>query len=344
MEEKGEKLIILGAAGRDFHDFNVYWKKQANVTVVCFTARQIPHISGRVYPKELAGEKYPDGIPIKKEEELEELIRKHKVTKCALAYSDLPSEYVISLHARVTSCGAQFIMLPPSQTWIESKKPVISICAVRTGCGKSQTSRWVARVLQDMGKKVVPVRHPMPYGDLLKQRCQRYAKLEDLEKNECTIEEREEYEQHIIEGRTIYAGVDYEMILREAEKEADVVLWDGGNNDTPFYKPDLAIVVTDPLRDSKDMIYFPGEVNLRLADVILMNKVNSATKEQIKDLMDKIKDINSKPPVLICDSAIRPDLCDEKEGSDKKKEGSDNQKEGSDKKKEGSDKKKRGFR
>jgi predicted GTPase len=282
MEKKKENVIILGAAGRDFHDFNVYWKKRKDVNVVCFTAKQIPHIAGRTYPKELAGDNYPDGIPIVDESELDDLITKHKVTLCALAYSDLSYNYVMSLGSRANVMGANYIMLSPQQTMLKSNKPVISVCAVRTGCGKSQTSRYIVKLLHEFGKKVVVVRHPMPYGNLLKQRCQRYSSVSDLDKFECTIEEREEYEQHILQGTVLYAGVDYEMILREAEKECDIILWDGGNNDTSFYVPDFAIVVTDPLRAGHEKTYYPSEVNVRLADVILVNKVNSAKEEDVK--------------------------------------------------------------
>jgi predicted GTPase len=292
------KLIIMGAAGRDFHDFNVYWRDRDDVEVICFTATQIPDIDGRVYPAELAGPKYPDGIPIYDEAELDTLIAKHDVSKVALAYSDLPFSFVMHQAARVNAAGAEFIMLSPHQTMLESSKPVIAVCAVRTGCGKSQVSRRVTAILKEMGLKVGAARHPMPYGDLTAQRCQRFAELSDLDTHKCTIEEREEYEPHIVAGNVIFAGVDYEMILREAEKAADVILWDGGNNDTPFFKPTLLITVVDPHRPGHEVSYYPGETNLRLADLILINKVGTAEKSGIETVESNARRVNPNATIL----------------------------------------------
>jgi predicted GTPase len=304
-------LIILGAAGRDFHDFNVYWRHRDDINVVAFTATQIPDIDGRRYPAELAGKKYPEGIPIHSEDDLESLIKQHDVKLCALAYSDLNYKTVQSLAARVNAAGAHFIQLSPHDTMVESSKPVIAICAVRTGCGKSQTTRAVCDILKGMGKKVAVCRHPMPYGDLAKQACQRYAELADMDRHECTIEEREEYELHIKAGNLLFAGVDYERILREAEKEADIVIWDGGNNDTAFFKPDLYITVADPHRPGHEMSYYPGETNARLADMIVMNKVDSAEQAAIDEVVGNISRINPGATILMADSPCtvdEPDL------------------------------------
>ena len=297
-------MIIMGAAGRDFHDFNVYWKNCDSVNVVAMTATQIPDIQGRVYPPALSGDKYPNGIPIHDENELEDLIKKHNVKLVTLAYSDLPYNYVMMQAARVNAAGAHFQLLSPHDTMIASTKPVIAVCAVRTGCGKSQTSRRVSEVLSEKGKKVAVLRHPMPYGDLTKQICQRYETLEDMDKHECTIEEREEYEPHIKAGNLLFAGVDYETILREAEKEADVILWDGGNNDTPFIKPNLYIVVTDPHRAGHECTYYPGETNLRLADMIIINKCDTASAEDIATVVENIKTYNNTAKVLKADSPV----------------------------------------
>ncbi len=298
-------MIIMGAAGRDFHDFNVYWKHRRDLRVVAFTATQIPDIDGRIYPPALSGEAYPEGIPIHDEAQLESLIRDHKARIVTLAYSDLPYNYVMSQASRVNAAGAQFVLLPPRDTMIESTKPVIAVCAVRTGCGKSQTSRRVSAILKDMGKKVAVVRHPMPYGNLTRQVCQRFATLEDMDKHECTIEEREEYEPHIRVGNIVFAGVDYERILREAEKEADVVLWDGGNNDTPFFKPNLFITVTDPHRAGHELSYYPGETNLRMADLVVVNKVDTAEKEAIQKVLDNVARINPGAVVVEADSPVK---------------------------------------
>ena len=288
----------MGAAGRDFHNFNVYFRENNEYEVVAFTATQIPGIEGRVYPPELAGPNYPNGIPIYPEEELPELIRKYNVDEVVFAYSDVSHEYVMHRASIALAAGADFRLMGPSTTMLKAKVPVVSVCAVRTGCGKSQTSRKVAKILKANGYRVVVVRHPMPYGDLRKQICQRFATFEDLDKYECTIEEREEYEPHLRNGIIVYAGVDYEKILREAENEADIIVWDGGNNDLPFYKPDLHIVVTDPHRPGHELKYHPGEANLRMADVVVINKVDTAKPENIEAVEKNIKDVNPKAIIV----------------------------------------------
>lgn len=298
------KLLIMGAAGRDFHDFNVYWKGRDDVEVVCFTATQIPDIDGRMYPPVLAGDKYPKGIPIYAEEKLEELIREHNINLVTFAYSDVAHATVMHLASRVMACGAQFCMLGCDQVMLKSTKPVVAICAVRTGCGKSQTTRRIAEILKAAGKKVAVCRHPMPYGDLAKQAVQRFATLEDMDKHECTIEEREEYEPHIVAGNLVFAGIDYEAILRQAEKEADVVLWDGGNNDLPFFKPDLYIVVADPHRPGHELKFHPGETNLRAADVIVINKVDTAEVENINLVISNAKLANPVAVIVKADSPV----------------------------------------
>jgi predicted GTPase len=307
MNSAKRKLIILGAAGRDFHDFNTYWRDNPDVEVVAFTATQIPDIHGRTYPAVLAGPKYPKGIPIYAEEELPELIRRHGVDLCTIAYSDLPHEVVMHKAALVNAAGADFIILGHKHTMLKSRLPVIAVCAVRTGAGKSQTSRAVVRVLKKLGKKVAAVRHPMPYGDLTKQICQRYATYEDLDRYECTIEEREEYEPHIDAGNIIYAGVDYARILAEAEKEAEVILWDGGNNDMSFYKPDLYITVLDPHRPGHERRYYPGETNLYMADVIVLNKMNTARPEDIDTVLKSIQEVNPRATVVRANSPVTVD-------------------------------------
>ncbi len=299
-----KNVIIMGAAGRDFHDFNVYWSKRPDCRVVAFTATQIPDIEGRTYPPELAGPEYPEGIPIHAEEDLPRLIAEHGADTVTLAYSDLPHETVMHKASLVLSCGANFELLGAHATMLKSRKPVIAVCAVRTGCGKSQTSRAVVRILKEMGKKVASVRHPMPYGDLRKQICQRFAELADLDRHECTIEEREEYEPHIVAGNVIYAGVDYAKILEQAEGEADVVLWDGGNNDTAFYRPDLTIVVADPHRAGHELTYHPGETNLRLADVVVINKADSAEEADVERVRRNVAKVNPRAAVLVCDSPL----------------------------------------
>lgn len=304
------KVIIMGAAGRDFHDFNVFWRKHPRYDVVAFTAAQIPDIHGRTYPTELCGERYPNGIPIEPEEKLAQLIHEHQVDQVAMAYSDLPHEEVMHKAALVNAAGADFRIMGPRNTMVESAKPVIAVCAVRTGCGKSQTSRAVTSILKSMGKRVAAVRHPMPYGDLTKQICQRFASLADLDHHDCTIEEREEYEPHIRAGNVVFAGVDYEMILGKAEKEADVILWDGGNNDIAFYRPDLYVVVADPHRPGHELRYYPGETNARLADVVVINKVATARPEDVDTVEENVRRVNpnariirAKSPVTVEDPA-----------------------------------------
>ncbi len=302
-----KNVIIIGAAGRDFHDFNVYWRGRRDCRVVAFTAAQIPDIAGRVYPAVLAGRAYRRGIPIAPEEQLARLIGRHNVVLAAMAYSDLPHEEVMHKAAIVNAAGADFVMLAPRQTMLKSKRPVIAVCAVRTGCGKSQTTRAVAAALKAMGRRVAVVRHPMPYGDLAKQAVQRFAAPEDLDRHHCTIEEREEYEPHIAAGNLVFAGVDYARILRQAEKEADVILWDGGNNDTPFYVPDLHIVVADPHRAGHELRYYPGETNLRMADVVLINKVRTADPAAVAEVERNVTRINPDAKLILADSPVTVD-------------------------------------
>jgi len=304
---KKNKVIIMGAAGRDFHNFNVYFRNNDDYDVVAFTATQIPGIEERIYPAELAGSNYPNGIPIYPEEELRRLIREHDVDQVVFAYSDVSHEYVMHKASIALASGADFRLMGPKTTMLKAKVPVVSVGAVRTGSGKSQTSRQVAKILKDKGLRVVVIRHPMPYGDLRRQIWQRFASYEDLDKHECTIEEREEYEPHIDNGIIVYAGVDYEKILREAEKEADVIVWDGGNNDLPFYKPDLHIVVADPHRAGHEITYHPGEANLRMANVIIINKVDTADPEKVKQVKENIRTVNPKAVVLDAASPITID-------------------------------------
>ncbi len=299
-----KKIIIMGAAGRDFHNFNVIYRENADYEIVAFTATQIPNIDGRRYPAELAGELYPDGIRILPESDLVQLIAENDIDQVVFAYSDIAHEDMMHKAAIVNAAGADFVMLSALDTMVKSTKPLISIVASRTGCGKSQTTRRVIDILQAAGKKVVSIRHPMPYGDLVKQRVQRFAELEDLKKHECTIEEMEEYEPHIVRGNIIYAGVDYEAILREAEKEADIILWDGGNNDTSFYKADLTITVVDPHRPGHEIGYYPGETNVRLADVILINKIDTADHEDILEVIDNIRAINPGASIVEAASPV----------------------------------------
>jgi predicted GTPase len=295
------RIVIMGAAGRDFHNFNTLFRKEAGVEVVAFTATQIPDIEGRKYPAELAGDLYPEGIPILSEDELPGLIEKEGIEEVVFSYSDVSNQYVMEKAQMVISLGAHFSLVGGAPTMVESSKPVVSICAVRTGCGKSQTTRRVAEILVGAGKKVVVIRHPMPYGDLVKQKVQRFASIEDLEKHNCTIEEIEEYEPHIVRGIIVYAGVDYEAILREAEKEADVILWDGGNNDLPFYKPDVAIVVVDPHRAGHELLYYPGLSNLLMADVVVINKIDTADLCGIDTVRRNIERVN--PGAMVIDAA-----------------------------------------
>ena len=295
------KVLIMGAAGRDFHNFNLRYRDNEMYRVVAFTATQIPDIDGRMYPAELAGSLYPDGIPIRDEADLEQIISDEAVDLVVFSYSDVTHEYVMHKASLVVAAGADFAVLGAEPTMVKAKVPVVSICAIRTGCGKSQTTRRVAEILQAKGKKVVAIRHPMPYGDLVKQKVQRFAELADLDKHNCTIEEREEYEPHIMSGVIVYAGVDYAAILEQAQAEADVVLWDGGNNDLPFYKPDLEIVVTDPHRVGHELSYFPGESNLLRADVVVINKIDSADAEDVEELRENIQTAN--PRAVVVDAA-----------------------------------------
>jgi len=296
-----KKVIIMGAAGRDFHNFNTYFRDNEEFEVVAFTATQIPNIDGRKYPSELAGNLYPNGIKIYDEKELSNLIKENNIDEVIFSYSDVTHERVMHNASLVNALGPDFRLLGNDKTMIKSTKPLISITATRTGCGKSQTSRKVVEILTEMGKKVVSIRHPMPYGNLNEQKVQRFAKLSDLEKNKCTIEEMEEYEPHINMGSIIYAGVDYEAILREAEKEADVIVWDGGNNDTSFYKPDLSIVVVDPHRVGHETRYYPGEANLNMADIIVINKIDTANLKDINELRATIRKQN--PGAVVVDGA-----------------------------------------
>ncbi|OQY56026.1 MAG: GTPase, partial [Desulfobacteraceae bacterium 4572_88] len=309
-----EKVIIMGAAGRDFHNFNVYFRDNKRYEVICFTATQIPDIDGRLYPPELAGTLYPDGIPIHSDENLREVIREHQVDLVAFSYSDVPHTEVMHKASVATAAGADFIIIGAPYTMLKSEKTVISVCAIRTGCGKSQTSREVIRILQGMGKKVVSVRHPMPYGDLTQQIVQRFASYADLERYNCTIEEREEFEPVVDIGAVIYAGVDYEKILREAEKEADVIVWDGGNNDTPFYKPDINIVVFDPHRAGHETSYHPGETNMLMADIAIINKVDSAEPEKVEQVRETIRKHNPNAAIILADSAVLTDAPEQIQG------------------------------
>jgi len=296
-----KSILIMGAAGRDFHNFNTFFRDNDEYEVVAFTATQIPDIEGRTYPPELAGSLYPEGIPIFPEEDLLSLIEKHNVDQVVFAYSDVPHNYVMHKASAVLAAGPDFRLMGLDTTTVESTKPLVSVCAVRTGAGKSQTTRRVSLILRDIGYKVAAIRHPMPYGDLAKQAVQRFAKLEDLDKHECTIEEREEYEPHIDNGVIVYAGVDYEAILRQAEQEVDIVLWDGGNNDLPFYKSDLHIVVADPHRPGHELTYHPGEANSRMADVFVLNKVDTADAEGILTVRESLRQLN--PDAIVIEGA-----------------------------------------
>jgi predicted GTPase len=301
------KVIIMGAGGRDFHDFNVVFRDDPETKVVAFTATQIPGIENRVYPHALAGPRYPHGIPIKPEDELTQLVREHAVDEVVLAYSDLKHETVMHKASTVLAAGADFRLLGPRATMVQSRKPVVAVCATRTGCGKSQTSRKVGKLLLEAGLKVALVRHPMPYGDLEAMRVQRFASLEDIDASSPTIEEREEYEEPVRLGMVMYAGVDYEAILRQAEEEADVVVWDGGNNDFPFFAPDLLIVVADPLRAGHELRYHPGETNLRLADVVVVNKVDSAEAHNVQQVLENVEAVNPLATVIFAKSPPRLD-------------------------------------
>jgi len=302
-----KRVLILGAAGRDFHNFNTYYRNNEQVEVVGFTATQIPQIDDRRYPAVLAGKLYPEGIPIFPEKDMEKLIKDLHVDECILAYSDLYHVTVMNLGSRVLAAGADFGILGPVNTMVASTKPVISICAVRTGCGKSQTTRYISDILKEKGLKTVAIRHPMPYGDLAKQAVQRFASYSDLDAHKCTIEEREEYESHIDMGNVVYAGVDYEAIVRQAEKEADVILWDGGNNDWTFYKSDFEVVVADPFRPGHESTYFPGETNFRRAQIILVNKANNAKPEDVAAVVAAAKEMNPTAKVVLGASEVTVD-------------------------------------
>ncbi len=301
------KVIIMGAAGRDFHNFNVFFRDNEQYEVIAFTAAQLPNIAGRVYPPELAGKLYPNGIPIYEEEKLPELIKKYNVDEVVLAYSDLLYDEVMRKASIAMACGATFKLLGPKDTMIESSKPVIAVCAARTGAGKSTVSRKVSRLLKEAGLKVAVIRHPMPYGDLRKQIWQRFEAFEDMDKHKCTIEEREEYEPHIKIGNVVYAGVDYEVILRKAEEEADVILWDGGNNDFPFIKPDLMITVVDPMRPGHELASYPGEINVRMADVIVINKVDTAPPENVEIVRKNVREVNPRAVIVEAASPVTVD-------------------------------------
>src|SRR3954447_10741795 len=296
------RVVIAGAAGRDFHNFNLVYRGRDEYEVVAFTATQIPNIEGRVYPAALAGELYPDGIPIVAEEELEEVIARHDAEEVVFSYSDVTHEHVMHIGSRALAAGASYRLLSPRETMLTSSKPVVAVCAVRTGSGKSQTTRFVASLLREAGKRVAVLRHPMPYGDLERQAVQRFASYEDLDAADCTIEEREEYEPHLKEGNLVFAGIDYAAILDAAEREADVILWDGGNNDTPFIKPNLHIVVVDPHRPGHELRYHPGETNLRMADVCIVNKVDSAPHEGVEAVLASIRIHNPNARVVLAAS------------------------------------------
>ncbi|MFL5970000.1 MAG: cyclic 2,3-diphosphoglycerate synthase [Gaiellaceae bacterium] len=296
------RVLIAGAAGRDFHNFNLVYRDRPEYEVVAFTATQIPNIDGRRYPPELAGSLYPDGIPILPESALEQVVREHEIDSVVFAYSDVTHEHVMHLGSRALASGASYHLISPAHTMLRSRKPVVAICAVRTGSGKSQTTRHVARLFREGGKRVAVLRHPMPYGDLAAQAVQRFERYEDLEAADATIEEREEYEPHLAEGNLVFAGIDYERILRAAELEADVVLWDGGNNDTPFIKPDLHIVVVDPHRPGHELRYHPGETNLRMADVCVVNKIDSASQEGIDAVLNSIHENTTDARVVLAAS------------------------------------------
>jgi len=296
------RIAIAGAAGRDFHNFNLVYRGRDDVEVVAFTATQIPNIDGRVYPAELAGPGYPEGIPILPEEELESLVRNEEVEEVVFAYSDVTHEHVMHVASRALAAGARYTLLAPRETMLRSTRPCVAVCAVRTGSGKSQTTRHVAGLLRESGRRVAVLRHPMPYGDLTKQAVQRFATYDDLDAHECTIEEREEYEPHLAEGNLVFAGIDYEAILRAAESEADVILWDGGNNDTPFVRPDLHLAVVDPHRPGHELRYHPGETNLRMADVCVVNKVDTASEEGIEAVLASIRAHNPAARVVLAAS------------------------------------------
>ena len=302
-----EKVIIMGAAGRDFHNFNVYFRDNSRYKVVAFTAAQIPDIEYRLYPPKLSGKLYPEGISIYPEDQLEDLIRKHKVDLVAFSYSDIRHVDVMHKASVAMACGADFILIGATYTMLKSEKPVVTVCAVRTGCGKSQTARHVCGILKGMGKRVVAIRHPMPYGNLTKQIVQRFSSYQDFEKHKCTIEEREEYEPLVDQNIVVYAGIDYGQILKEAEKEADIIVWDGGNNDTPFYYPDVHIVVFDPFRAGHERLYYPGETNMIMADIAVINKVNSADPADVQIVRRNIEQYAPNAEIVMAESAVLVD-------------------------------------
>ncbi|MDH4038005.1 MAG: cyclic 2,3-diphosphoglycerate synthase [Candidatus Krumholzibacteria bacterium] len=299
------RIVILGAAGRDFHNFNVLYRNHPDIEVVAFTATQIPHIDGRAYPPELAGADYPGGIPIIPETELRELLQREELDAAVFSYSDVPYDYVMRRSALVNAYGADFVLLAPRRTMLPSVKPVIAVSAVRTGSGKSQTTRKIAELMRERGYRVVVVRHPMPYGDLAAQAVQRFGSYEDMETQNCTIEEREEYEHHVAAGSIVYAGVDYASILKEAEKEADVVLWDGGNNDVPFYRPSLWVTVADPHRPGHEIKYYPGEINVHRADVVVMNKMDSADPKAVEQVLANVRALNAAATIVKAKSPVK---------------------------------------
>jgi len=304
MDKDKTRIVIMGAAGRDFHNFNTLYRGNEQVEVVAFTATQIPNIDDRRYPAELAGGLYPEGVPIVPESDLESLVADYQIDEVVFSYSDVSYEYVMGRAARVIAAGAAFRLLGTRDTMLTSSRPVVAVGAVRTGCGKSQTTRRVAQILKDFGRQVVVVRHPMPYGKLTRQRVQRFASLEDLVRHNCTIEEMEEYEPHLNEGTVVFAGVDYQAILEQAEKEAEVILWDGGNNDTPFFKPDIMITVVDPHRPGHELTYYPGEVNLRMADVVVINKVDTAPPEGLSRVRANVREVNPEAAIVEAASPI----------------------------------------
>ncbi len=299
-----KKVIIMGAAGRDFHNFNTYFRGNEDYEVVAFTAAQIPDIAGREYPAELAGDLYPDGIPIEAEADLPDLINEHDIDEVVFSYSDVPHQYVMERASLVNAAGADFKLLSPKHTRLKSSKPLISITAVRTGSGKSQTTRRVTDILRKMGKQVAVIRHPMPYGDLAAQKVQRFETYEDMDRHDCTIEEREEYEPHIDRGNIVYAGVDYEKILRRAEQDADVIVWDGGNNDFSFYNSDFSIVMADPLRAGHENTYYPGNVSLRMADLVVINKVETATPDSVNRVRENVRNVNAEAQIIEASSPL----------------------------------------
>jgi predicted GTPase len=302
-----QRVLIMGAAGRDFHNFNTCFRNNPDYEVVAFTATQIPNIEGRCYPAALSGKLYPDGIPILSEDDLTEIIKRESIDTVVFSYSDVSHEYVMQKGSKVLAAGANYMLLSPVHTQIKASVPAISVCAIRTGCGKSQTSRKLVTLLKERGKKVVAIRHPMPYGDLAEQAVQRFASYEDLDRHNCTIEEREEYEPYIDRGLVVYAGVDYEAIVRQAEKEADVLVWDGGNNDMPFIVPDIEITVLDPLRPGHERSYYPGETNFLTADVLVINKYKQASSEQLDIVLENIRKLNPNAKVIKGASRIEVD-------------------------------------